>query len=210
MLYYFFYFFFSSRRRHTRLTCDWSSDVCSSDLPALVAAPLEEAIRGDEAAALAKRLGERRLAGEPLGAGVDERATRALLRPATRHEPPAQAPSLAGPGPRAADRQHRISRRDVVARFDLRHRRLAEHEAPRELCGIRVRERVSAAHVLGPKLARSRGGLGAVCAQSAIEPGLSVGKMAVASGGGETRQTREAQVLVPERACGFESHPPQD
>src|SRR4051812_9316996 len=27
--------FFSSRRRHTRLTCDWSSDVCSSDLHAL-------------------------------------------------------------------------------------------------------------------------------------------------------------------------------
>src|SRR5260370_6324604 len=25
-------FFFSSRRRHTRLKCDWSSDVCSSDL----------------------------------------------------------------------------------------------------------------------------------------------------------------------------------
>src|SRR5256886_13650234 len=25
-------FFFSSRRRHTRLDCDWSSDVCSSDL----------------------------------------------------------------------------------------------------------------------------------------------------------------------------------
>src|SRR5438477_12904996 len=25
-------FFFSSRRRHTILTCDWSSDVCSSDL----------------------------------------------------------------------------------------------------------------------------------------------------------------------------------
>src|SRR6267142_3484165 len=29
-----FFFFFSSRRRHTRLTCDWSSDVCSSDLNA--------------------------------------------------------------------------------------------------------------------------------------------------------------------------------
>src|SRR5690242_17253650 len=27
-----FCFFFSRRRRHTRLTCDWSSDVCSSDL----------------------------------------------------------------------------------------------------------------------------------------------------------------------------------
>src|SRR6266571_1210112 len=25
-------FFFSSRRRHTTLPCDWSSDVCSSDL----------------------------------------------------------------------------------------------------------------------------------------------------------------------------------
>src|SRR2546421_3273692 len=27
------YFFFSSRRRHTRSDRDWSSDVCSSDLP---------------------------------------------------------------------------------------------------------------------------------------------------------------------------------
>src|SRR5438034_2546258 len=29
---HFFFFFFSSRRRHTRSLCDWSSDVCSSDL----------------------------------------------------------------------------------------------------------------------------------------------------------------------------------
>src|SRR6267143_4933758 len=28
------FFFFSSRRRHTSWNCDWSSDVCSSDLPA--------------------------------------------------------------------------------------------------------------------------------------------------------------------------------
>src|SRR3972149_7155264 len=27
-----FVVFFSSRRRHTRFDCDWSSDVCSSDL----------------------------------------------------------------------------------------------------------------------------------------------------------------------------------
>src|SRR5690242_20954024 len=32
VLFDFCFFFFSSRRRHTRLTCDWSSDVCSSDL----------------------------------------------------------------------------------------------------------------------------------------------------------------------------------
>src|SRR5437588_11563461 len=30
--FFFFFFFFSSRRRHTRSLCDWSSDVCSSDL----------------------------------------------------------------------------------------------------------------------------------------------------------------------------------
>src|SRR5947207_14780094 len=34
-----FIFFFSSRRRHTRSLCDWSSDVCSSDLMQLVQKP---------------------------------------------------------------------------------------------------------------------------------------------------------------------------
>src|SRR5256885_13064282 len=38
-----FFFFFSSRRRHTRLQGDWSSDVCSSDLGAVV----EDAIAND-------------------------------------------------------------------------------------------------------------------------------------------------------------------
>src|SRR3712207_9283644 len=33
------YFFFSSRRRHTRYWRDWSSDVCSSDLPSEAALP---------------------------------------------------------------------------------------------------------------------------------------------------------------------------
>src|SRR5205085_8730342 len=32
MFFFYFFFFFSSRRRHTRFDCDWSSDVCSSDL----------------------------------------------------------------------------------------------------------------------------------------------------------------------------------
>src|SRR3989449_6366691 len=31
------FFFFSSRRRHTRCSRDWSSDVCSSDLPSTYA-----------------------------------------------------------------------------------------------------------------------------------------------------------------------------
>src|SRR6266853_5044802 len=39
-----FFFFFSSRRRHTRFDCDWSSDVCSSDLrQALVDSAIEYA-----------------------------------------------------------------------------------------------------------------------------------------------------------------------
>src|SRR6266853_243303 len=38
-----FFFFFSSRRRHTRFDCDWSSDVCSSDLdPDHLVGPREE------------------------------------------------------------------------------------------------------------------------------------------------------------------------
>src|SRR4051812_50139405 len=37
-------FFFSSRRRHTRLTCDWSSDVCSSDLPSRATAILRSSV----------------------------------------------------------------------------------------------------------------------------------------------------------------------
>src|SRR6266480_5327513 len=43
-------FYFSSRRRHTRLTCDWSSDVCSSDLAGggceAIFAPIEKSAGG--------------------------------------------------------------------------------------------------------------------------------------------------------------------
>src|SRR2546430_11676402 len=44
------FFFFSSRRRHTRFDCDWSSDVCSSDL-----VPERDRVRRD----LASRATER-------------------------------------------------------------------------------------------------------------------------------------------------------
>src|SRR2546430_6426285 len=36
------FFFFSSRRRHTSFDCDWSSDVCSSDLNRLGASALAQ------------------------------------------------------------------------------------------------------------------------------------------------------------------------
>src|SRR2546427_5608183 len=48
-MYYSSFFFFSSRRRHTRFDCDWSSDVCSSDLVGeLVATPGQLDGVGDE------------------------------------------------------------------------------------------------------------------------------------------------------------------
>src|SRR3989442_1433131 len=43
VLFEFIFFFFSSRRRHTRCGRDWSSDVCSSDLPCRI--PLTPAMR---------------------------------------------------------------------------------------------------------------------------------------------------------------------
>src|SRR5256885_10478542 len=42
----FFFFFFSSRRRHTRLQGDWSSDVCSSDLPSYQLSAVPKALYG--------------------------------------------------------------------------------------------------------------------------------------------------------------------
>src|SRR5256886_4639533 len=42
------FFFFSSRRRHTRFDCDWSSDVCSSDLLLREPAKLEEFAKENE------------------------------------------------------------------------------------------------------------------------------------------------------------------
>src|SRR5947207_9561531 len=42
---FFYFFFFSSRRRHTRSLCDWSSDVCSSDLKQTIRLVNEEMMR---------------------------------------------------------------------------------------------------------------------------------------------------------------------
>src|SRR2546427_8734803 len=54
-----FFFFFSSRRRHTRFDCDWSSDVCSSDLTGieeLRKATAEMAEAADRAAQLGEEI----------------------------------------------------------------------------------------------------------------------------------------------------------
>src|SRR5215211_8639976 len=64
MLMYVF-FFFSSRRRHTRSLCDWSSDVCSSDLlelevePAVVDRPRAVGVDQKPAVGVGDEVGER-------------------------------------------------------------------------------------------------------------------------------------------------------
>src|SRR2546427_12645934 len=58
------FFFFSSRRRHTRFDCDWSSDVCSSDLieqhkPDLDAEVMLDAVCTDQERASVRRAPDR-------------------------------------------------------------------------------------------------------------------------------------------------------
>src|SRR6266568_7714705 len=77
-----FFFFFSSRRRHTRWNCDWSSDVCSSDLPAEL---LAEAVlaESDPNVAGALRWALARTGGDgvaSLAAGLESDDARVRLR----------------------------------------------------------------------------------------------------------------------------------
>src|SRR5689334_24636999 len=74
-----FFFFFSSRRRHTRWNCDWSSDVCSSDLAQLVLALIvgEDAqsggVDGDAHRGERPAGGARHLAADDAGLRSEER-----------------------------------------------------------------------------------------------------------------------------------------
>src|SRR2546430_2901671 len=67
-------FFFSSRRRHTRFDCDWSSDVCSSDLAEV------DAAAGDEDRADALRACPAEAAVDGARAGRDGHASAAAGR----------------------------------------------------------------------------------------------------------------------------------
>src|SRR5690625_7584254 len=58
------FFFFSSRRRHTRWPRDWSSDVCSSDLPARLGWVDGSAIEVPRALTQQRRSEERRVGKE--------------------------------------------------------------------------------------------------------------------------------------------------
>src|SRR5438034_5263444 len=69
---FFVIFFFSSRRRHTRSLCDWSSDVCSSDLRWLLELFDEQRERTlvDLPGGVGKRVGVGQCHAAPLESGV--------------------------------------------------------------------------------------------------------------------------------------------
>src|SRR5205085_8158435 len=79
-------FFFSSRRRHTRFDCDWSSDVCSSDLwrlsslPSLIFSATEDLITANEAAEALLGHAVTVLARKKLADGSAETPLSALIR----------------------------------------------------------------------------------------------------------------------------------
>src|SRR2546430_8583686 len=50
------WFFFSSRRRHTRFDCDWSSDVCSSDLKKFKSDHMFKSLRTEDPLEVMKRI----------------------------------------------------------------------------------------------------------------------------------------------------------
>src|SRR5256886_6374132 len=69
-------FFFSSRRRHTRFDCDWSSDVCSSDLVHVCSncGHTEHTFGAGGGARMAQEYGVRLLGELPLDAHIREEA----------------------------------------------------------------------------------------------------------------------------------------
>src|SRR6267142_7011151 len=78
-----FFFFFSSRRRHTRLTCDWSSDMCSSDLGdplTLLLRELDARLHAVEST-VRELAGATELAPPPTGMSLDALATAGMSRP---------------------------------------------------------------------------------------------------------------------------------
>src|SRR6266571_3672892 len=110
----FVFFFFSSRRRHTRLTCDWSSDVCSSDLARLGRELLPAATRGHVQGAGAgverahgvcrrgARPGSVRPGGAACAAGDRGSSPRRTVgRPAAGGRPPRQGSAVRERGPLA-------------------------------------------------------------------------------------------------------------
>src|SRR2546430_9026325 len=122
-------FFFSSRRRHTRFDCDWSSDVCSSDVDAGEAGEARVQLSRDALEAVSDWLPARplrpegdashmRLCLHPEGDGLE--ALRALFVPSSPvdQERLAQAVAPAGWCTRA-EWSGTVAEADVITNLDF-------------------------------------------------------------------------------------------
>src|SRR5476649_2999229 len=65
------YSFFSSIRRHTRSLCDWSSDVCSSDLAETLDATVRIQVFGRPTEAILEALRQQEIGRARVGKSVD-------------------------------------------------------------------------------------------------------------------------------------------
>src|SRR5215211_6485507 len=88
------FFFFSSRRRHTRSLCDWSSDVCSSDLvPGGVPQPARRPVPVGGGRRCRARCDDRRRV-RAVGRARADRPRRGVRRGAPRRRPGLRAGAL--------------------------------------------------------------------------------------------------------------------
>src|SRR5215211_5402442 len=117
-------FFFSSRRRHTRSLCDWSSDVCSSDLVVRIV------IRYPPA----------RWASTPKGATVAARTSNSVLRAAAVLQVLAAEPSSSW------------SLAEIARRADLSYASAHSVASALEESGLVRRHPHTRAYTLGPAL----------------------------------------------------------
>src|SRR5256885_3826772 len=95
-------FFFSSRRRHTRLQGDWSSDVCSSDLP---------------------QVGVRQIEASPQqgGAGEEERSERQSVHRGLKSTPPPPCAARAARYPSGMRSEERRVGKECRSRWSPYH-----------------------------------------------------------------------------------------
>src|SRR5256886_6345363 len=140
-------FFFSSRRRHTRFDCDWSSDVCSSDLIERGAAQVHERavrehhlqtedVRGGEA--VLEAVGAPRVLGDVAADGA------ALLRGRVRGIEVVGRDGLGHTQVEHTRLHHDPGVRDVDVQ-DAIHPRQADHDAVRDRQGTAGEPRARAA-----------------------------------------------------------------
>src|SRR6266571_4762306 len=125
---FFFFFFFSSRRRHTRLTCDWSSDVCSSDLESCSGTRQrsESPVSGPPTRSAARRRSEERRVGKECRSRWSPYHSKKKhrLRTALRRRPrPPSARRRTAPQPHEARGCGRASQTALVLLFFFSSRR---------------------------------------------------------------------------------------